>query len=471
MPNKLKILMPSAEVAPFSKVGGLGDVVGSLPVALKKQGVDIRVISPLYGSIDRKKYKLQKIYSNLEVPSGMMMMKIDIWEAKIPGTSVKIYFIDSPEYFGHQDVYRSGDNSERFLFFSSALLYALPIIKFIPDIIHLQDSHVALIPDILKTTNLQFLKGIKTLFTIHNFQYQGKTSPEVLSVGNLHKDDLESLRIDARDGDLNFMAQGVMNSDLINTVSKTYAEEITTSTYGANLEKVIRKRKKDLFGIVNGIDLKSFNPQTDKFLVKNYSLKTIQKKQENKVALQKKLGLPVDKTKIIIGLVSRLFWQKGLDLIADNFYKLNCQFVFLGTGQKEYENHLKTLAKKHPKQFSTNIFFDLKLASQIYAGSDIFLMPSRFEPCGLGQMIAMRYGTLPLVRATGGLKDTVDEKVGFSFDKVSKKELFDTIKRATDVYYHHPKIWEKMRENAMKRDFSWDKSSSEYLKLYKKLLK
>jgi len=471
MPNKLKVLMPSAEVVPFSKVGGLADVVGSLPGALKKHGVDIRVITPLYGSIDRKKYKLKKIYSDLEVPSGMMMLKINIWESKIPGTSVKIYFIDSPEYFDHKDIYKSGDNSERFLFFSSALLYALPLIKFIPDIIHLQDSHVALIPDILKTTNLQFLKGIKTLYTIHNFQYQGKTNPGVLSIGNLHKNDLQSLRFDTRDGDLNFTAQGVLNSDLINTVSKTYAEEITTSAYGANLEKVIRKRKKDLFGIVNGIDVKSFNPQTDKFLTKNYSIKTIQKKQDNKIALQKELGLPIDKTKMIVGLVSRLVWQKGLDLIADNFNKLNCQFVFLGTGQKEYESHLKLLAKKYPNQFSSNIFFDLKLASQIYAGSDIFLMPSRFEPCGLGQMIAMRYGTLPLVRATGGLKDTVDEKVGFSFDKVSKKELFDTIKRATDIYYNHSKIWGKMRENAMKRDFSWDKSAGEYIKLYQKLVK
>jgi len=471
MSKKLKVLIPSAEVAPFSKVGGLADVVGSLPVALKKQGIDARVVSPLYGSVNREKYKLQKIYSDLEVPSGMMMLKINIWESKIPGTQVKIYFIDSPEYFKDKEIYRNGDNSERFLFFSSALLYALPIIKFIPDIIHLQDSHVALIPDILKTTNLQFLKNIKTLFTIHNFQYQGKTSPEILSVANLNRNDLESLKIDAKDGDLNFMAEGVVNSDLINTVSKTYAEEITTSAYGANLEKVIRKRKKDLFGIVNGINIKSFNPQTDKFLVKNYSLKTIQKKQENKIALQKKLGLPVDKTKVVVGLVSRLFWQKGLDLIADNFHKLNCQFVFLGTGQKEYENQLKTLAKKYPKQFSANIFFDLKLASQVYAGSDIFLMPSRFEPCGLGQMIAMRYGTLPLVRATGGLKDTVDEKVGFSFNKVSKKELFKTIELALKIYYQYPENWEKMRENAMKRDFSWDKSSLEYIKLYKKLLK
>jgi starch synthase len=463
--------MPSAEVAPFSKVGGLADVVGSLPPALKKQGVDVRVISPLYKSIDRKKYKLKKIYSDLEIPSGMMILKINIWEGSLPETNVKIYFIDSPEYFSHKEVYISGDNSERFLFFSLASLYALPLIKFIPDILHLQDSHVALMTNIIKTTNLQFLKNIKTLYTIHNFNYQGKTDPEVLSIGNLYPEDLKSMKLDIKDGELNFMVQGILNADLINTVSETYAKEITTSAYGAKLEKIIKKREKDLSGILNGIDLKAFDPQKDKFLIKNYSIKTINKKQENKIALQKKLGLPIDKTKIIVGLVSRLVWQKGLDLITKNFHKLNCQFVFLGTGQKKYEEHLKFLAKKYPKQFSSNIFFDLKLASQIYAGSDIFLMPSRFEPCGLGQMIAMRYGTLPLVRLTGGLKDTVDEKVGFSFNKVSKKELFDTLNRAIDIYYNYPKIWEKMRENAMKKDFSWNKSAGEYIRLYKKLVK
>ncbi len=471
MPKKLKILMPSAEVAPFSKVGGLGDVVGSLPPALKKQKVDIRIITPLYGNIDRKKYKLKKIYSDLEVPSGMLMLKVNIWEAFLAENKVKVYFLDSPEYFKYKSVYMPGDNSERFLFFSLASLYALPLIKFIPDILHLQDSHVALMTNIIKTTNLQFLKNIKTLYTIHNFNYQGKTDPEILSIGNLYPGELKSLDLDIKNGELNFMAQGVLNADLINTVSKTYAEEITTSAYGAKLEKVILKRKKDLSGILNGIDIKNFNPQTDKFLTKNYSLKTINKKLDNKLALQKKLGLPVDKTKIVVGLVSRLVWQKGLDLIADNFNKLNCQFVFLGTGQKKYEEHLKKLAQKYPKQFSANIFFDLKLASQIYAGADIFLMPSRFEPCGLGQMIAMRYGTLPLVRATGGLKDTVNEKVGFSFNKVSQKELFDTIKRAIDIYYNYPKIWGKMQENAMKRDFSWDKSALEYIKLYRKLVK
>ena len=467
--NKPKILMVSAEVAPFAKVGGLADVAGSLPIALKKRGCNIRVAMPLYGSIDKKKYKLKKIYSDLEVPSGIMMIKVNIWQTILPNSKVIIYFIDAPEYFKYKEVYAIGDNSERFLFFSLAVLYSLCVIKFKPDIIHCHDSHTALIPDILKITNLQYLKNIKTLYTIHNFKYQGKANPIVLSTGNLTVKSLKVLSKDAQDGDINFMVQGVLSANLVNTVSKTYAKEITTSFYGAGLEKVIRKRKKDLFGIENGIDVNFFNPIKDKFIKQKYSIKTLNKKQENKIALQKELKLPQDKNIPLVGFVSRLAWQKGIELITNRFSRFNCQFVFLGTGQKEYEDQLSTLAKKYPNQFSANIKFNVELAQQIYASSDIFLMPSRYEPCGLGQMIAMRYGTIPVVRATGGLADTVDDKTGFSFNKFSKQEFFNTLKQALDVYYDNPKKWRKMQEYCMKKDFSWNKSAKEYIKLYKKL--
>lgn len=469
--TKLKILMLAAEVAPFAKVGGLGDVAGSLPPALKKAGCDVRVMMPLYGSVDRKKYKLKKIYSNLEVPSGWLMIKVNIWEAVMPGTKVPIYFIDAPEYFKYDEVYTSGNNSERFLFFSVAALYALPLIKFNPDVVHCHDSHTALVPDIIKTSNLDFIRNLKTLFTIHNFEYQGKANPLVLSTGNLHANSLAVLSKDVADGDVNFMVQGVMSADLINTVSKKYAEEILTSTYGAGLDNIIQKRKKDLYGIVNGIDVDFFNPAKDKFITKNFSARSLDKKVENKLALQKRLGMQVDKNIPMVGLVSRLVWQKGLELITDRFGKLDCQFVFLGNGQKEYEEQLKDFARKHPENVSANITFDLKLAQQIYAGSDIFLMPSRFEPCGLGQMIAMRYGTVPVVRATGGLADTVDDKVGFSFSKVEIMEFYNTLKQAIDLYHEKPLKWRKLQENCMKRDFSWDKSAQEYIGLYKKIVK
>ncbi len=468
--NKLKILMAAAECAPFAKVGGLADVVGTLPIALKKQGVDARVILPLYGSVQKKKYKLKKIYSRLEIPTGEKFVKINIWQAMIPESRVEAYFIEADEYFGEKAVYLPGDNSERFLFFSLAALHAIPIINFKPDIIHCHDSHVALMTDILKISEYGWLKNIKTLLTIHNFNYQGKTEIDVLRTGNLSLNSLRSLSVDARDGDINFMAQGVLNADLINTVSKTYAREITTSFYGAGLERVLRKRKGDVYGIVNGIDTKFFDPAKDDRIVENYSVRSLNRKFRNKLYLQKKLGLPQDKNIALAALVSRLVWQKGVDLFTDSLSKLNCQFVFLGTGQKQYEEHLLELAKKYPERFSVRTRFDSVLAQQIYAGADMFLMPSRFEPCGLGQMIAMRYGTVPVVRLTGGLKDTVNARVGFSFSELLPQALYKALEKALAVYYSKPGSWRQLQVNGMHKDWSWNKPAQEYIKLYKKLV-
>ncbi len=487
--KKIKVLMLAAEVAPMAKVGGLADVVGSLPPAILKLGVDVRLIVPLYGSINKTKYQLKKIYSDLEIPSGRLLIKTNIWEAVLPKTKVKIYFIDAPDYFKYKDVYINGDNSERFLFFSLASLYALPAINFEPDIIHCHDSHTALVPDIIKSSNLEYIKNLKTLYTIHNFRYQGKTRTTVLSTANLNSKSLKSLEIDARDKDINFMAQGVLNADLVNTVSPSYAKEITTDAYGAGLERIIRKRKKDLYGIVNGIDTDFFNPSKDKYIEHNFSFKNLGGKTKNKLALQKELGLPEDESIPVVALITRLVWQKGLELITEKFAKLNCQFVFLGTGHEKYEKQLTKLAKKHPDKISTNILFNLKLAQKIYASSDIFLMPSRFEPCGLGQLIAMRYGSVPVVRQTGGLADTVipleykkdknknykfinsKEALGFNFKNVDSTEFYKSLQNALTIYYHYPDAWKQMMKNGMTTDFSWDKSAKEYIKLYKKIMK
>ncbi len=466
--NKLKILMVAAEASPFAKAGGLADVVGSLPPALKKEGCDVRIIMPKYGMIDEKKFKLKSIHKNIEISSDGHKTKINLWQTKLPGTSVIVYFIENKKYFGKKDIYYE-NNSERFLFFSLATLKTLPIINFQPDVIHCHDYHSAMITDLLKTNKDPFLKFTKTLYTIHNINYQGKSDIDVLSTGNLSEDSLKTLSIDARDGDINFMAQAILNSDAINTVSKTYAKEITTSFYGKNLDNLLQKRKKDLYGIVNGIDVKFFNPSTDKFIKQKYSKKYINKKVENKLYLQKKLGLEVNKNIPLAGLIGRLVWQKGIDLISNRFTKLNCQFVFLGTGHKEYENHLKKLEKKYPQKISAKIMFDIKLAQEIYAGSDIFLMPSRFEPCGLGQMIAMRYGTIPVVRATGGLDDTVNKKVGFKFKDFTKTDFYNALKSAIILYKTNPKKWKEMQINAMKKDFSWNSSAKKYIALYKKL--
>ncbi len=464
MRNKeIKILMASAEAAPFAKVGGLADIVGSLPGALKKLGCDVRVIIPLYGSVDRKKYKLKKTFSNVLILTNGRIVKVNLWQTNYH--EVKFYFIDYKKYFGNKKVY-FGNNAERFLFFSSVCLRILPVIKFKPDIIHCHDFHTAMITDLIKARNLSY----KTLYTIHNLNYQGKSEIEVLSSGNLAVDSLESLTKDAQDNDINFMTQGIINAGLVNTVSPTYSKEMATSVYGAGLEKIIKQNQSKISGILNGLDVDFFNPAADRNIKYKYSIKTLNNKIKNKLYLQKLLGLPADKNIALVGFISRLAWQKGIELIAEDLIEdSNCQFIFLGTGQKNYESYLKKLGRKYPDKVSARIEFDIKLAQMIYAGSDIFLMPSRFEPCGLGQMIAMRYGAVPIVRATGGLEDTVDEKVGFSFIDFSPEKLFQALKKALNIYYSKPKKWQKIQKNGMKRDFSWNKSAKEYLKLYSKL--
>ncbi len=464
--KKLKVLMASSEMSPFAKVGGLADVVGSLPTALKTLKVDVRVIIPKYGFIDKNKYSLKKIARNIIVSPRI---RVNVWETEVD-QKIKVYFIESKKYFNRPTVYW-GNNSERFLFFSLAVLKVLPVLKFKPDIIHCHDYHTAMIPDLLKIQKNNFYKNIKTLLTIHNLNYQGKEGPEILSTGQLSVNSLKSLSDDARDGDINFMVQGILNADIINTVSPTYAREILKPSFSCGLDKILKKRKKDLYGILNGIDVNFFNPQTDVFIKQNYSFKALDKKVKNKLYLQEKLGWKPSPNKMLIGLVSRLVWQKGVDLIKKYFARLNCQFVFLGTGYPEYENHLKDLNRKHPLKFKALIKFDIKLAQEIYAGADAFLMPSRFEPCGLGQMIAMRYGALPIVHTTGGLADTVDGEVGFRFRNFSSKNLYNTIEKAISVYKNSPKKWQKMQKIAMQKDFSWKNSAKRYLDLYYKIAK
>lgn len=478
--NNIKILMAAAEIAPFAKVGGLADVVGSLPPALKKLGCDIRLIMPFYGSIKKQEIKAKIIKKNILIPTDGKNEKISLWVARLPGTKIPVYLIENKKHFGKNEIYW-GNNSERFLFFCLSVFYAMPILKFRPDIIHCHDFHTALLINIIKAAKNDYYKNTKTIYTIHNLNYQGNAETEVLKTGNLSKNSLKTLSRDVQDGDINFMAQGILNADIITTVSKNYAKEITTSMYGARLDNIIRKRKNDLFGILNGIDINFFNPEKDKYIKKKYSRRTIENKITNKVYLQKKLGLPQNENIPLVAMITRLAWQKGVELLTEKFMGLDCQFVILGTGQKEYEVYLKKLSKKFPEKFSAQIKFNVSLAQQIYAASDIFLMPSRFEPCGLGQMIAMRYGSVPVVRATGGLSDTVKEcrmsnlecriknGTGFVFQNFNSSALYNKLKYATNIFYNKPDIWRRLQINGMKKDFSWDKSAKEYLILYKKL--
>jgi starch synthase len=486
--NKLKIIMLSAEIAPFAKVGGLGDVVGSLPKALKKIGVDVRLIMPLYDSIDKEKYNLKKIINRVLICTGGQDNFINIWQASLPNTKVPVYFIANKKYFGANKIYSDDGNTEKFLFFSLAALHALPHLDFQPDIIHCHDFHTALMPDLLKAHNVTFYKKTKTVLTIHNLNYQGVSEIKTLSIAGLSEKSLPALAKDALDGDINLMVQGIIGADAVNTVSPTYSREIKTTTYGSGLERIISDNKDKIFGILNGIDTAVYNPAKDNLIKYQYNIKNLDKKQDNKIFLQKKLGFKADKKIVLAAIISRFTWQKGIDLIAASVEtkhasSLQYQFVFLGIGEKEYENSLKVLAKKHPRQVSVQIKFDEALAHQIYAAADIIIMPSRFEPCGLAQMMAMRYGTVPVVRATGGLKDTVNnyqlriknyelrKENGFTFEEASSEDLAVALKNALSVYCNYPKVWRQLQINGMRQDFSWTKSAKEYEKLYRKVLK
>ena len=498
----LKVLFLSAEVAPIAKVGGLGDVAGALPKELINLGVNIKVCLPFYGFVDSKKFKPKKIADKIKVPFGKTTETISIWSTKLPGSKVEAFLIKH-KYFNAKKVYVGGRimrgkkysrgqiDTERFSFFSRASLRVARAINFQPDVVHAQDWHTALTGDYLKTitnpknkntkeekTIAEFFKNTKTLYTIHNLANQGISKPSIIGVSKIDPN-LEIIKADAKNGDINFMVQGILGSDLINTVSPRYAKEILHHYLGAGLDNILKTRKKDLYGILNGIDTNFFNPEKDKLIHKKFSIKTLKNKTLNKTHLQKQLGLEVNKDIPLVGLVSRLVWQKGIELLDDKFGELNCQFVFLGTGQPEYEDHLRDFAKKYPKKVKTLIKFDIKLAQQIYASSDMFLMPSRFEPCGLGQMIAMRYGTIPVARETGGLANTVfpprlfqlRKANGFSFKKYTSESFYRSLTRALDTYYNKPKDWEEIRLNGMKGDYSWQKSAKEYLRIYKKLCK
>lgn len=450
--------MTASEMTPIAKEGGLGDVVGSLPQALKKLGCDIRVIIPKYGTINEKKYKLTLLKSDVNIKGT----KINIWQTIISG--ITVYLIDAPKYFGKKEIYWKQNNEPRYIFFSLACAEILPIDGFMPDIIHCHDNHTAILPMILK------FKGskIKTLYTIHNLAYQGKIKKgAIVSIG------LADLAKKIDGNELNLMKQGILYSDYFNTVSQNYAKEILSHEYGSGLENIIKKRKKYLSGILNGINTDFFDPAKDEFINFKFNKSSLQNKTKNKLALQKEIGLLQNKNIPLAGIVTRFVVQKGINLINEYLIKnisQPCQYIFLGTGEKKIEAQLKNLVKKFPGQVAGKIMFNEKLAHQIYAGSDIFLIPSRYEPCGLTQMIAMRYGTIPVVRATGGLADTVNNNVGFTFKDFSSAGLRQSLSRAVETYFK-PDQWKRMQLNSMKKDFSWNRSAKKYLILYKKLTK
>lgn len=474
-----KILFVASEGVPFIKTGGLADVVGSLPKCLNKKYYDVRVIIPKYTCMKQEFKDMLKFRESFYMDFNWRSVYVGILEAEYDG--IKYYFIDNEGYFGGPKPYCDDPlwEIEKYAFFCRAALSALPLIDFKPDLIHCHDWQTGLIPVYLHERYAagEFYQGIKTVMTIHNLKFQGKWGVEdVKSITGLSDyyfapDKLEAYK------DANLLKGGIVYADAITTVSNTYAEEIKTAFYGEGLDGLLNARAGSLRGIVNGIDYDEFNPETDKYIEQNYNAINFRKEKiKNKLKLQEELGLDKDAGTMMIGIVSRLTDQKGFDLIAyvmDELCQDRVQIVALGTGEERYENMFRHFDWKYGNKVSGNIYYSNTLSHKIYAACDAFLMPSLFEPCGLSQLMALRYGTVPIVRETGGLKDTVQAYneyestgTGFSFSNYNAHEMLRTIRYAEHIYYDKKREWNKIIDRGMATDFSWARSADKYTEMY-----
>jgi len=490
--QNFKICYVSSEVVPFAKTGGLADVAGALPVAHKEMGQDVRVMMPNYKSINERKYVLREVIRlrEVEVELNNQLKYANGKTAFLPNSKVHVYFLSIPEYFDRKDYYVDPDtskdypdNAERFANFSMAVLKTLKLLYWQPDIIHCNEWQTALIPYYLKTyfKEDKFFKNTKTVLSLHNLAYQG-----IFPVEEAKKIGIEEQHYNKGGefefyGKINFLKAGIIFADVLNTVSEQYAIEITTNPeYGFGMEEFLELRKKDLSGILNGVDYSIWDPEVDNIITRQYSSKSLELKRENKEALCAKNNLIFDPAVPLIGMISRMVDQKGFDIISEAFediMKLNVQFILLGDGGPDYKKKFARYQKKFPKQFAVNFGYDNNMAHHIESGADMFLMPSRFEPCGLNQIYSLKYGTVPVVRETGGLKDTINDfdpdtgkGNGFTFTEYSSKDLLKTIKRAVNTFKDE-KTWQKIQKSGMRADFSWANSAKKYLKLYEKALK
>lgn len=473
------ILFVASEGVPFIKTGGLADVVGSLPKCIDREYFDVRVMIPKYTCMSQEMRDRMTYKTHFYMDFNWKNEYVGIMEAECDG--VKYYFIDNECMFNGFKPYSDNvlDEITKFSFFSKAALSALPLLDFRPDVIHCHDWQTGLIPVYLQERfqGNDFFRGIKTVMTIHNLKFQGKWDMKTTkSITGLPDYFFTSDKLEAYK-DANLLKGGLVFADAITTVSDTYSEEIKTPFFGEGMDGLLRARSGDLRGIVNGIDYEDFNPATDKYIDHNYDAANFRKEKiKNKRALQAELGLAQDDKKLLIGIVSRLTDQKGFDLIdymMDELCKDAVQIVVLGTGEERYENMFRHFDWKYNDKVSANIFYSEALSHKIYAASDIFLMPSLFEPCGLSQLMALRYGAIPIVRETGGLKDTVEPYneyestgTGFSFKNYNAHEMMQTIRYAEHIYYNKKREWNKMIDRAMAADFSWHKSANKYQEMY-----
>lgn len=470
----MKVLFIASEATPFIKTGGLGDVLGSLPKALHNENQNCIVILPKYR--DLLYATSLSFVTEFTIWFGFKKQCCSIYTAIVD--KITFYFIDHQQYFNTHNIYGYGDDYERFVFFDVAAMKAIRYLQLKPDIIHLHDWQTALIALLYKEkyNQYRYYKDIKIVFTIHNLAYQGKANPSALR-RLFGVDALKYLNKNCfHNGYFNIMKSGLIYSDIITTVSPTYAKEILTKEYGESLEAILQTHQNKLYGILNGVDDGPYSPNNSS----HQNLTIHRKKQVAKLALQKECHLPINKDIACIGMVTRLTWQKGLDLILQKINIIlnqNIQLIILGVGDNQYEQALHQLQKQYPRQISFQQKYDENLAQRIYAGIDMFLMPSLFEPCGLSQMIALQHASIPIVRNIGGLRDSIrnytqstKQANGFTFDNYSANEMVTSINRALTIYYEDKKTWQKLMIHAISNDFSWEQSAKQYLVVYKKLM-
>ncbi|MGG1674802.1 glycogen synthase GlgA [Neobacillus sp. NRS-1170] len=475
----MKVLFAVSECVPFVKTGGLADVAGALPKALKKLGADVRVILPNYSLIPDKLRKSFQFQKAIYVKLGWRSQYCGIYSFE--HDDITYYFIDNEYYFYRDTLYGHYDDGERFSFFSKAVLECIPHLDFIPDVIHSHDWHSAMVNFLVDAQYRlnPLYRDIKTVFTIHNLQFQGIFPYEVMSdLLELNHQYFNSEQLEFY-GNVNFMKGGIVASDVVTTVSPTYKEEIQYPHFGERLDGFLRKHNDKLIGIVNGIDDIAYNPKTDREIAAAYDLDSLTGKAENKQELQRFFGLPVKDSTPVMAMVTRLTAQKGLDLVLHVFHSMmeeDIQLIVLGSGDHHYEHFFSRMEQEYPEKVKVYLGFNEGLAHQVYAGADLFLMPSQFEPCGLGQLIALQYGTIPIVRETGGLNDTVqsyneetDEGNGFTFKNFNAHDMLHTIRRAI-YFYQQKETWNSLVQNAMSQDYSWMQSAKKYNEIYEDLL-
>lgn len=478
--SPLKVLILAAEIVPFVKVGGLADVVGALPKALQELGHDVRLVMPRYRQVDPQRFHLETLITAMPVSMGPYQVEVNVLRGTI-GHDIPVYMIDAPRYFERDNLYGYTDDGERFILFCRAALEAARVLNWSPDIVHCNDWHTGIVPNWMHTVYYgdPFFAETATVYTIHNLAYQGIFGYRLLEVAGVASKGFLYPQITELANVVDIMGRGILFADAITTVSERYAQEILTPTFGERLDHLLRSRKERVFGILNGIDYQENDPAHDEYIRAPFDATELDKRIENKQALQEQAHLPVNPDIPILAMISRLADQKGLDLLEQIIQPLlvqGVQVVVMGIGDQSYHELFQSFAARYPEQFAVFFTFNTELAQRIYAGSDMFLMPSRFEPCGLNQMVAMRYGCVPIVRNVGGLADTVQNYDlstnvgnGFLFNDYDPWQFFAAIVRALTVY-RFKDVWRTLQQRGMAADHSWGASARRYVDIYRNAL-